>query len=123
MWTPAEAADWHKVPVSTLYGWVRSGGMKCKRQGRLIWIATEEVLTYKPPAGERIRPAEEGESPRAGLVFGAAAISRYRSRARQAMLEREWALIQPVVEPSADRSEIDRNSVVEPAVEPAVERS
>lgn len=103
-WTPGEAAEHFEVPVSTVYGWLRGNHMRSKRQGRRYWITTQDMATFIPPAGERIRPAEEGESPRAGMVFGAAAQSIAWARERQEYLEREWALIARSAEPSADRS-------------------
>ncbi len=98
-WTPAEVADFFEVPLPTVYGWLRGGHLPAKRQGRLYWISSDDIRAYNPPAGERIRPAAEGESSRAGMVFGAAAVSRFRARNRRALLEREAAAIERSTEP------------------------
>ncbi len=102
-WTAAEAAEHFGVPVSTTYGWLRSGLLRSKRQGRRYWITTQDLFTFVPPEGERIRPAAEGESARGGMVFGAAAVSRAWARDRQAYLEREWALVARSVDPLGER--------------------
>jgi excisionase family DNA binding protein len=103
-WTAREAAEHFEVPASTVYDWLRSGKLRSKRQGRRFWITTQALFNFVPPAGERIRPARAGESPRAGLVFGAAAQSIAWARERQEYLEREWAIVARAVEASADRS-------------------
>jgi len=98
-WTPAEAAEHLAVPIQSLYRWLRGGHLRAEREGRMYWISTEDLLNFEPPGGERIRPAAPGESPRAGMIWGAAAVSMARARNRREFLAREWSAIKPVEEP------------------------
>ena len=98
-YTPAEVADWFGAPLPTVYRWIRGGHLPSRRKGRHLWIHADHIKAYKPPVGERIRPAVEGESPRAGQVWGAAAAARARVRNREEYLAREWAAMQPTIDP------------------------